>query len=295
MFGGGSAAFGTSGMLAGMSGVSTSAAAGAGATTGLSASITALGHTISTSMAAFGHMAIAFLTNPVTMIAGAAVGLVFAGRALAKWAQGPNSWEAMSKEIARDYGGLKISDKTSAAFAAQFGITEKEAWADRKAITSSPQMLMFMYQQAQEQGKLGKYLASLGKLERSGVGKADYLTPFKMGLQSGDWSALNTQWSSAPGMAKLGAKATGGLESLFLPSASGMVASTKAAAATGPHIVNVRSGDSPLVVNIYGAGHDLVSRVRTEVIPLLKQHLAGGNTGLREAVTQAVRQTQGAY
>jgi hypothetical protein len=223
------------------------------------------------------------------------VGLAFGIKALVGWAQGPTSWEAMSKEVSRDYGGLKVSDKTAAGFFGQYGISESEAWADRKPLTSSPAFIQFMYQQAQEQGKLGLYLASLGKMA-TGSGIADYLTPFKKGLQSGDYSALDALWASNPWVAKnnLGSKVAGGLGSLYLPSASGMGATT-AQVAKGPTTVTVRTGDSPLVINIYGGGHDLVSRVRNEVIPIIIEHLDRGNTGLREAVSRSVRITQGAY
>ena len=157
-------------------------------------------------------------------------------------------------------------------------------------------MISFMYQQAQQQGKLGKYLASLGKLDTAHAADQDFLTPFKMGLQSGDFSALNSLWaSSVAGTKGFGAKITGGVGSLLLPSASGM-GTTTAQVAKGPTSVNVRTGDTVLQFHIHGGGDEhLVSLFEKRIIPSLKKHLTGGPTGLREAVTRAVLSTQGAY
>ena len=93
-------------MLAGMSGRNSTSTAAGTAAGGLT--LGSIGSTISSGLSTFATSALALLTNPITMIAGAAVGLAFAGKALANWAQGPNSWEAMSKEIGRDYGGQSI-------------------------------------------------------------------------------------------------------------------------------------------------------------------------------------------
>jgi hypothetical protein len=294
------------GTISTATGIAGSAGAGAaGATAGFGASITALGSTLSASMAAFAHSAMILLTNPITMIAGAAVGLAVGVKALVGWAQGPNSWEAMSKEIGRDYGGLKISDKAAAGFASKFGITEPEAWGNRKEITSSPQMLAMLYAQAKEQGKAAAFMGSLSRLSTAGSAGMDFLTPFKQGLVSGDFAELNKLWAGTAGALK--GKVTGGLESMFLPKMAGMNLqnglSTESGAralagaqvATGPKTVMVKTGEQTINVNIYGAGHDLVARVRTEVIPLLKQHLAGGSSGLAEAVSMAVRKTARAY
>jgi tape measure domain-containing protein len=283
-----SAAFGTSGMLAGMSGVS--ASVGTASATGLTGALGFGGGA--------GLLGLGALTIP--LIGAAITGLAFGVKALVNAIQGPNSWQAMSKEISRDYGGLKVSDKSASSFFKGFGITEKEAWSDRKQLTSSPAFIQYMYSLAQQQGNLGKYLASLGHMA-IGKDKVDYLTPFKMGLQSGDWSALNALWAGpvAASNSKLGAKITGGLESLFLPSASGMSAATAASVKTSngqsPSMVNVRTGDSVLTIHIHGAGNDLVQRVRKEVIPIIMEHLDRGNTGLRESVAHAVRITAGAY
>jgi hypothetical protein len=279
------------GTISGATGIAGTAGAGAGFGT----SLTALGNSIVSGLSAAWTTTLALLTNPITIIAGAAVGLVFAGKALAKWASGPNSWEAMSDEIKKWHGGLNISDKAIAALSKSFGISESEAWKDRGHIMESPAFTAFLYGQAREQGKLGQYLASIG----GRGGAVDYLTPFKKGLVSGDFSALNATWAASLKGSKLGSKVTGGAGKMFLPSATDINPATAAAIKstneTKTQTINVTAPQSPITIHIHGAGNDLVSRVKNEIIPILKQHIAGGNTGLRDEIVRAVRVTQGAY
>ncbi len=65
-------------------------------------------------------------------------------------------------------------------------------------------------------------------------------------------------------------------------------------AAAQPKEVNINS-ESPIELNVFGAGDDLIARVKSEVIPILIAEMTGGNSGLREAIVQAYETTQGAY
>jgi hypothetical protein len=93
----------------------------------------------------YANLAAAFSSLPII---GAAFGAVLSGIALAKWAQGPDSYEALAKETKRDLG-VSIKPEEIKAFMDAAGIKESNAWDHRVEIEQSP---MFM-----------AYLLSLGK------------------------------------------------------------------------------------------------------------------------------------
>jgi hypothetical protein len=274
--GAGSAAGGVAGAAGGLGGT----AAGANA----AAFGTGLGGTIGGGLGAFASMIGPFL--PMAGI-GAAIGAGAYGiYKLVDKIKGPNAWEAMSKEISRDYGGVNFSAGAAELFGKQFGITEKEAWGVRKNITSSPAMLQAIAAAAQQQGKLSKFMGSLTSVGISPtVGSVDMLTPYKKGMATGDWSALNDTWAKTIAGTDFGSRVTGGASSMYLGGSG----------ATSSPTFNVSTGNSPITIHIHGAGDDLVTRIKRDVIPILKEQMTGGNSGLREAIVRAYNQTARAY
>jgi len=303
ILGGGTAAASTAG---GAAAAGTGAGAAAGGTAGgVSGALGGIGSSISSGLSAIGTTMVSLLTNPITMLAGAAVGLGFGIKALVGAISGPSSWERLQRETKKHYGGLQISSKQFAAFGKQFGLTEGEAQGERSRIMGSPAMLSFMYQQAQQQGKMAQFLGALSRAPINSKERIDLLTPFKMGMQSGDWTALNNTWLTAASReGNLARKLSGGMSSLFLQ--PGTASFPRAANSISPfggviqpqaasRNLSVTTGPTAINITIHGAGDDLVSRVRREVIPILKEQMTSGNTGLREAIVRAFNTTAGAY
>lgn len=134
--------------------------------------------------------------GPVGWAAMAGAGAFFGGRALADWASGPNSYEALEKEIARDYGGVDVPKEVIAAFLDAVGISEAEAWDVRKNISTSPAFLLGVVGKfAEEQGKIEEFLQSLEKVQTS-WGNFDFRAAFEEGLNTDDWTALNDMWKN---------------------------------------------------------------------------------------------------
>ncbi|MFA5388034.1 MAG: phage tail tape measure protein, partial [Candidatus Paceibacterota bacterium] len=109
-------------------------------------------------MGLWGSMMGAAFTNPFVL---GGMGAILGGIALADWASGPNSMEAASKEIARDFGGVKFSDKNVEAYYTSLGITEPQAWDYRAQLNRTPVMIQQLALAAEQQGKLDDFLKSL--------------------------------------------------------------------------------------------------------------------------------------
>jgi uncharacterized coiled-coil DUF342 family protein len=259
----------------------------------------------------------AFLTNPWTI---AAVGSIFAGLALANWATGPNSWEAGSKEAARDFGGVEFSSKGMEELVNALGVSEEQAWGIRKDLLSSPQVLQVLYQLADQQGKTADFLASLSNIQ-TGWGTFDFRKQFEQGLNTGDWDFLNAAYADAFAQSQRLAELVPDITKLFAQNAPGADITQSDANAFEDALqpnqqsfgnmekylssidtntknpVMVRAGDQVFYVTIQttGAGDDLVRTVKNQIIPIFKQEMTGGNTGLREAVVRAYNTTRGAY
>lgn len=228
--------------------------------------------------------------GPIGAAVGAAVSAAAKGiKNLVGKIQGPNSWEALQKEIARDYGGVTVGSDTIKQLSEALGVTEKEAWSVRKNLSSSPAFLAMIASAAEQQGKQDAFLKSLEKVGTS-WGEFDFRTAFEEGLSTGNFAKLNEAWSKTSNLGDpFGKLATGGEEGLFLQALEAM-----AEVSAVPKEVNINS-ESPIELNVYGAGDDLIARVKAEVIPILIAEMTGGNSGLREAIVQAYETTQGAY
>jgi hypothetical protein len=118
----------------------------------------------------FTSLAAAFSSLPII---GAAFGAVIGGVALAKWAQGPDSYEALAKETKRDLG-VSVKPEEVKAFMDAAGISESKAWDHRVEIEQSP---MFM-----------AYLLSLGKNPTTKW--EAFQSPLQMG-KGGWWGPYN--------------------------------------------------------------------------------------------------------
>lgn len=320
----------------GLTSAEASAAVGTGAgTAGGLGSLSTLGSTIWSGVSSIGSaIGSAFssiastigpmLTNPVTAIVGGGLAAGYGLYKLVKKIQGPNSWEALEKEVTRDYGGIKISAENIEKFAKSFGITEKEAWDYRKNISASPQFIGMMATAAEEQGKLNEFLKSLEKMGTS-WGEFNFRTPFEQGLASGDWTALNNMWASISkiGDAKFGKIVTGGSSAMLLGEQPITAENTASAIQTSvgiggmlatpvseqlnklitalqekqatPTSLAIETGSTPIYLTIEGAGDDLVTRIKNEVIPILIKEMTGGNSGLRDAIVKAYNLTAGGF
>jgi hypothetical protein len=140
----------------------------------------------------------AFATNPITLAVAGGIAAVFGGLKLADYVSGPNSWEAGSEEVARDFGSVEIAPDAIKAIAEAVGISEKEAWGIRKDLLSSPQALQAMYALAEDQGKTAAFLTSLEKIQTS-WGDFNFRDAFELGSSTGDWTELNNQFVAAFG------------------------------------------------------------------------------------------------
>jgi len=80
-------------------------------------------------------------------------------------------------------------------------LTEAQAWPIRKDILSSPQSLIMLGGLAQAQGKMDEFLKSLEAVKTS-WGTFDFRKAFELGQATGDWSALNDEFSKAFGVSK---------------------------------------------------------------------------------------------
>jgi len=152
----------------------------------------------------FGTILGGALTNPWTAgIAGAAIG----GVALADWAKGPNTYEAASKEVSRDFGGVKISDDQYKAFMDAAGISEGQGWGSRAQMNRSPEFLInTLLPLAKAQGKMESLLASFDKNGSQGAGQGSwggisFRSAVELGNATGDWSKLNEIWTETKGLA----------------------------------------------------------------------------------------------
>src|SRR5690606_15476269 len=111
--------------------------------------------------------------------------------------------EAGVEEIARDFGGVKMSKDHYKAIVNSMGITEEEAWNYRAQINRSPVMLAQIYLLAEQQGKVNQFLAAIGPYGKGTWGNdprnpnsagVDIESAFRAGL-GGDWSQLNNLYS----------------------------------------------------------------------------------------------------
>jgi hypothetical protein len=140
----------------------------------------------------------AFATNPITLAVAGGIAAVFGGLKLADYVSGPNSWEAGSEEVARDFGSVEIAPDAIKAIAEAVGISEKEAWGIRKDLLSSPAALEGIYALAEAQGKTAEFLKSLEKIQTS-WGDFNFRDAFELGSSTGDWTELNNQFVAAFG------------------------------------------------------------------------------------------------
>jgi TP901 family phage tail tape measure protein len=125
--------------------------------------------------------------GPIGALIGGGVGAI--GKIIGA-ISGPNSYEAGSKEVARDFGGIKYSDKEVQAMYNQMGFSEERAWSYRAFLNRSPVMIQQLAAAAEQQGKMDEFLK---QLEPGGKGSwgMDMRTPVEIGMITGDWSELN--------------------------------------------------------------------------------------------------------
>ncbi len=97
---------------------------------------------------------------------------------------------AGSKEVTRDFGGIKYSDAQVQAMYNQMGFSEERAWPDRAFLNRSPVMIQQLAAAAEQQGKMEEFLKSLEPGGKGSWGK-DMRTPVEIGMITGDWSELN--------------------------------------------------------------------------------------------------------
>jgi transcriptional regulator with XRE-family HTH domain len=200
------------------------------------------------------------------------------------------------------------------------GVSEEQAWGIRKDLLSSPQVLQVLYQLADQQGKTADFLASLSNIQ-TGWGTFDFRKQFEQGLNTGDWDFLNAAYADAFAQSQRLAELVPDITKLFAQNAPGADITQSDANAFEDALqpnqqsfgnmekylssidtntknpVMVRAGDQVFYVTIQttGAGDDLVRTVKNQIIPIFKQEMTGGNTGLREAVVRAYNTTRGAY
>lgn len=161
---------------------------------GITAGLGAVGGALSSAMGAIWSGLAA--AGPAGWIGAIGAGSYFGIKALIGAFSGPNSYEALTKEIARDYGGVNVPEEVIKAFLDAVGISEPEAWDIRKNISSSPAFLLGVVGKfAEEQGKVNEFLKSLENLQTS-WGTFDFRAPFETGLETGDWTKLNEMWES---------------------------------------------------------------------------------------------------
>lgn len=196
------------GILGGTAGSAGAAGAGSGAATG-------------GGLSALGHQLWAFASNPITLAVAGAAAAGYGIYKLVDLIQGPDSWEAMSEEIARDFAGVKVSPSICQAFGKAVGITEPEAWKFRHNIKTSPMFLLnVVAPAAEEQGKFDAFLQTLSRIGTS-WGTFDFLPGFMKGLETGEWSLLNKAWTdTGMGDANFGRIVTGGATALYIPTAA---------------------------------------------------------------------------
>jgi hypothetical protein len=131
------------------------------------------------------------LGGPIGAAIGALVGL---GTRLAKLAMGKNAYEAGSMEVSRDFGGINVGEDEFKGFLGGYGISEPQAYPNRKNLLSSPDFLKDVaWQAAQAQGKTEEFLKSLEKVGTS-WGTFNFRPAFDLGRLTGDWSELNKVW-----------------------------------------------------------------------------------------------------
>jgi hypothetical protein len=126
---------------------------------------------------------------------GAAAGAISKGiQSIAKAITGPNSYEATSKEISRDFGGISVSDKEVQSWMSSVGLKENQVWDIRQNMKTSPSFLYEVgWAAAEAQGKTEEFLKSLEKVGTS-WGEFNFRTAFEIGRLTGDWSKLNEMW-----------------------------------------------------------------------------------------------------
>jgi hypothetical protein len=107
--------------------------------------------------------------------------------------KGKNAYQAGSQEVARDFGGLNMSQDEYKEFLNSNNISESQAYPIRRNIQTSPEFLKQAYGLAEQQGKVSEFMDSLGKI---GYGSGDaFKGAFDVGRLTGDWSQLNKVWS----------------------------------------------------------------------------------------------------
>lgn len=132
-----------------------------------------------------GGMAEAF--NPLQIGMNLAMtGLASLGKAIGGLITGPNSWEALSKELQRDYG-IKASDQAIMKFAESLGISESRMWGMRSNFEASPIFLaQFSGAIAETNGQMEPFLQRLTSIMGVNLRPA-----FEVGQITGDWTDLN--------------------------------------------------------------------------------------------------------
>ena len=145
---------------------------------------------LGSAMGSAGNFLLGLATNPWTIGIAGALAAAWAGVNIAR---GPNSYEAASEEVARDFGGVQMSDDDIRALFNALGISEKDAWDVRKDILSSPVGLSWIYMFAEQQGRTQQFMESLRNVQTS-WGNLDLSGAFSSGMQTGDWTTLNSMF-----------------------------------------------------------------------------------------------------
>ena len=144
-------------------------------------------------------------------IVGAAVGALAKGiGSLVSWAKGKTNAEAGTDEIARDFGGVKMSQDLYSQMTSSFGFDPNggQLWRARGDVAGGPQMLDQIFQLAKQQGKL-KAMYDDMNTAWSGFHK-NFTEGLEIGELTGDWTQLNEEWkksTSYADMVKRGLKA----------------------------------------------------------------------------------------
>lgn len=128
-----------------------------------------------------------------TGIGAAISGLAIAIPSLVKAIQGMNSYEATSKEVSRDFGGIKMSDADVKSWMDSVGLNENEVWSKRQNMKTSPSFLLEAWETAQSQGREQDFLRSLENVGTS-WGEFNFRDAFELGRLTDDWSKLNEIW-----------------------------------------------------------------------------------------------------
>ena len=129
---------------------------------------------------------------------GAAVGAISRGiQSLVTAIKGKTTGQAGAMEIARDFGGINMTEDEFKSYYESLGLSEGAAWNVRKDISSAPKFLVeTLYPMAQAQGKVNEFLKSLETVKTS-WGTFNFRAAFELGQATGDWTELNKQFQDA--------------------------------------------------------------------------------------------------